>query len=113
MIMTKVLNQKNDNEQKQNNVFTKIKKNTNRGRGLSAPTKLDLPKNNVYKKENSEAVDIYAKRTVRIGTYITEEVGDMLDDIIIRIKRQTRKKPKIAEILELAITDLYKKIEQS
>ena len=111
--MTKTLNQKNDNEKKQNNVFAKIKKTTNRGRGLSAPAKLDIPKNNIYKKENSEAVDVFAKRTVRIGTYITEEVSDMLDDIIIKTKRQTRKKPKIAEILELAITDLYKKIEQS
>lgn len=111
--MTKTLKQNNDKEKTQENVFSQIKKNTARGRGLSNPTNLDLPKNNVNKEEASEAVDIHAKRSVRIGTYITEEVSDMLDDIILKTKRQTRKKPKIAEVLELAITNLYKKIEQS
>lgn len=77
---------------------------------MSGPANLSLPKNNVYKEENSEAVTIYTKRTVRIGTYITEKASDMLDDIIIKTKRQTRKKPKIAEVLELAIADLHKKI---
>ena len=110
--MTKTLKQNDDKEKTQKNVFSQIKKNTTRGRGLSNPTKIHLPKNNVNKEEGSEAVDVHVKRSVRIGTYITEEVGDMLDDIILRTKRQTRKKPKIAEVLELAITNLYKKTEQ-
>lgn len=98
---------------KQENVFSQIKKNTARGRGLSNPTECNISTNNIAKDEHSEAVDVSPKRNMRIGTYITEEASDMLDAIIIKKKKMTKKKPKIAEVIELAITELYQKINKS
>ncbi len=103
--------QNNTKTEKQNNVFSEIKKKSNRGRGLSSPPNLNFSSNNVGKKEHSEAVDVKSKRTERISTYISREASDMLDDIIIKIKRSKGKKPKIAEVIELALIELNEKTQ--
>jgi predicted nucleotide-binding protein (sugar kinase/HSP70/actin superfamily) len=51
------------------------------------------------------------KRTVRISTYISKETSDLLDEIVIKIKKTEKRKPKINEILERAIEKLYEDIK--
>jgi len=65
---------------------------------------------NLDQKENSESVSTGKKRQFRISTYVTDEIGDLIDEIIVKIKKQEGKKPKIAEILERAIITLNNKL---
>jgi hypothetical protein len=106
--MTKTSQEKNVKTLKQNNVFQEIKNQSKRGRGLSSPATFTPFSNNTNKKESSEAVVVKNKRTARISTYITEEANDMIYNIITEIKKQGNKKPKIAEVIELSLTELYK-----
>ena len=109
--MTKTQKQKNVSEEKQNNVFNDLKKSFKRGQGLAKPPSTKNYGVNVEQKENNEAVSVKEKRTARISTYITSQASDMIDEIIIKLKKKENKKPKIAEVLEIAVEDLYKKLQ--
>ena len=47
-------------------------------------------------------------RTYRISTYITDDNGDLLEDMRRLIRKETGRNPKIAEVLELALQALEK-----
>lgn len=109
--MTDTPKQKNGKMEKQKSVFTQIKNTAKRGRGLSKASNLNLASNNINIKEGTEAVAIKNKRNTRVSTYITEEAGDMIDKLIFKIKKRRNKKPTIAEVIELALEELYKTTE--
>ena len=96
-------------------VFSNLKQTFKRGNGLSKPSTNVCYNVNLNQKENNEAVQIdnnrERKRIIRISTYISKEINDLLDEIIIKIKRKEKKKPKINEILEKAIQKLYDELE--
>jgi hypothetical protein len=89
------------------NVFESLKQTFKRGNGLSQPSRKGIYNVNINQQENNEAVKIQNKREIRISTYISKEIGDLLDEIIIKIKKTEKRKPKINEILERAIKKLY------
>ena len=63
-----------------------------------------------YARVDDNMVDmetITNKRTLRISTYLDEEMDDLIHDLIFKIKKKEGKKPKINEILERAIKKLY------
>jgi hypothetical protein len=85
------------------NPFDKLKKTT-RGKGLGTPPK--KPGNNTALAEHTPAAPVSQPRSYRISTMINENAGDQLEQAIIRIRKETGKKPKIAEVLEIAISKL-------
>jgi len=92
-------------------IFNDLKNKFKRGSGLSKPQINTTYNIDLNQKENHEAVDVGKKRTMRISTYIHDEFGDLLDKIILQIKRNEKKKPKIAEVLERAIKKLHDDLE--
>lgn len=109
--MTKTQKQKNVITEEQSNVFDNLKKKAfKRGQGLTKPPSQKNYGVNIEQQENNEAVAVKEKRTARISTYITTEASDMIDEIIMTLKKRENKKPKIAKVLEMAIEDLHKKL---
>ena len=96
--------------EEQKNVFAELQKNTKtRGKGLSTPPNIDQGVNNVKLPEHSEAVSRISRvprRTYRVSTFISENAGDLLDELILKIKKDEGKKPKIAEVIERALKQL-------
>jgi hypothetical protein len=92
----------------QENPFKALKKgNAKRGGGLKGdPPPPQEAGNNVSKPEGSPAVPVRVesvRRQYRISTYINEEAGERLENLIIKVRRARGKKPKIAEVLEQAL----------
>ena len=88
------------------NVFTELHKNVKkRGKGLkNPPTK--KTNSNVSIKEHTQAVPVKKRREYRISTYIHADAGNILEDKIQEIRKKTGFKPKIAQVLELALKSL-------
>ncbi len=90
------------------NPFKVLKKgNVKRGGGLKGnPPAPQEAGNNVTKPEGSPAVPVTiesVRRQYRISTYINEEAGERLENLIIKVRKAKGKKPKIAEVLEQAL----------
>lgn len=96
--------------EEQKNVFTELQKNRKtRRKGLASPPKLSNKVANTHLPEQSEAVALKTKiprRTYRVSTFISEDAGDMLDELILKIKKVEGKKPKISRVLEMALSSL-------
>jgi len=96
--------------EEQKNVFTELQKNRKtRRKGLASPPKLPNEVANTRLPEQSEAAALKTKiprRTYRVSTFVSEDAGDMLDELILRIKKAEGKKPKISRVLEMALTSL-------
>lgn len=103
--------------EKQKDVIAALQKNVKtRGKGLSKPPVLKKNLENIQLDERSEAVPctpIVTPRSYRVSTYISEESGDLLDNLILQIKRSEGKKPKIAAVLERALLILNKQLENN
>jgi len=101
--------------EKQKNVFTELQKNrTPRGKGLASPPKFSNDVLNTRLPEQSEAAALKTKvprRTYRVSTFISEDAGDTLDELILRIKKAEGKKPKISRVLEMALSSLDSKFQ--
>ncbi|RBP53513.1 hypothetical protein [Arenicella xantha] len=101
--------------EKQKNVFAELQKNRKtRGKGLASPPKLSSEVANTSLPEQSEAVSLKTKtprRTYRVSTFISEDAGDTLDKLILRIKKVEGKKPKISRVLEMALSSLESNIQ--
>ena len=93
---------------KQKDVIASLQKSVKtRGKGLSKPPILSSAIDNVLLDENSEAVAVSSsRRTYRVSTFISEGHGDTLDELILTIKKIDGKKPKISQVLEMALTNL-------
>lgn len=87
------------------NIFTDIKKAT-KGNGLKTPPPSKKNKTGIKAKEGGEAVPVNVPRSYRISTFIHAEYGNTLEDTIQKIRRETGRKPKIAEVIEMAIEKL-------
>ena len=96
--------------EEQKNVFTELQKNIKtRRKGLASPPKLSNEVANTLLPERSEAAALKTKiprRTYRVSTFINEDAGDTLDELILRIKKAEGKKPKISRVLEMALSSL-------
>jgi len=96
--------------EEQKNVFAELQKNRKtRRKGLASPPKLSNEITNTRLPEQSEAVSLKTKtprRTYRVSTFISEDAGDMLDELILKIKKAEGKKPKISHVLEIALSSL-------
>ena len=102
--------------EEQKNVFTELKKSRKtRGKGLSSPPIPRTEENNIRLPEQSEAVCLKAKtsrRTYRVSTFISEQAGDVLDELILSVKQTEGKKPKIARVIEMALDSLKSNYNQ-
>jgi hypothetical protein len=84
-----------------------------RGRGMKKPPKPTQAGTNTKLPEHTPAVAVKAPaRSYRIGNYISEDAGEKLEDICIKLRRKEGRKIKIAEALERAIESLYKEITE-
>ncbi|GHA18983.1 hypothetical protein GCM10008090_30850 [Arenicella chitinivorans] len=98
----------------QKNVFAELQKNRKtRGKGLASPPKISNEVANTRLPEQSEAIPLKTqkpRRTYRVSTYISEDAGEVLDQLTLAIKRKEGKKPKIAEVLERSLSALNKQL---
>jgi len=86
--------------EEQKNVFAELQKNRKtRRRGLASPPKLSNEVANTCLPETP-------RRTYRVSTFISEDAGDILDELILKIKKAEGKKPKISRVLEMALSSL-------
>lgn len=93
-------------------VFSQIKKSGKgkRGKGLSAPPTPEQAGRNVEQPEHTPAVQARApRRSYRVSTYIFEDAGERLEQLILALRRKEGRKVKIAEALERAIDALEQK----
>jgi len=101
--------------EEQKNVFTELQKNKKvRRKGLAKPPQLSNEVTNTRLPEQSEAISLKTKkprRTYRVSTFISEEHGDILDELILTVKKINGKKPKISQILEMALTNLKSNLD--
>ncbi len=102
--------------EKQKNVFAELQKNRKpRGKGLATSPKLGNEVNNIRLPEKSEAINSIGqtpRRTYRVSTFISEQSGDTLDELILSIKHSEGKKPKIARVIEMALDSLKSNYNQ-
>ena len=78
-----------------------------RGKGLQRPpTPSKKSNSNIKIKEHTQAAPVKKRRTYRISTYISDSSGDVLEDTIQKIRKDTGRKPKIAKVIEMAIEKL-------
>ena len=83
-----------------------------KGRWLKSPPKPDTSVLSALKKEHSPAIAANVpSRNYRIGTLIHSQYGEELEELMIKIRQRTGKKPKLAEALESAIVALKEKYE--
>jgi len=104
----------NKKTEKQKNVFAALKKQKpKKGRGMSKPPTMAQAGTNTKLPEHTEAVAVHktssTRRTARISTYITDEASDMLQMLIMKIKKKEGKKPSIGEVLERGLAELDKR----
>ena len=83
-----------------------------RGQGLDAAHEPSRPAPELIQQpEDEPAVRARPKRkprTYRISTYITDDNGDLLEDMRRLIRKETGRNPKIAEVIEIALHALEK-----
>lgn len=95
---------------KHKNVFAELQKNRKpRKKGLATAPKLQSDVLNTRLPERSEAVAskiMLTRRTYRVSTFISEDAGNTLDELILKIKKLEGKKPKISKVLEMALGSL-------
>ena len=97
------------------NVFSQIKAQNKpkRGKGLSSPPKPEESGKNISIPEHTPAVAVKAPaRSYRIGTYLTEEAGELFEKLHSKIRRSEGRKVKQAEIIERALIELEKSLER-
>ncbi len=86
-----------------------------RGKGLKDdPPQPQEAGKNVGQSEETPAVSVTpesVRRQYRISTYINDEAGERLENLIIKIRKLKGKKPKIAEVIEQGLEALEENVK--
>jgi len=81
-----------------------------RGRGLSGTAKVGKKRSTISQPEDAPAAVVRAPaRTHRVSTNIADVAADDLEKITAAIRKETGRKPLIAEVLEMGLAELKKK----